>query len=122
MTYIKIVIIVTWTIEIVSLRAEKELEALPKDLKAKFLRIVEMIEVFGPLKVKMPYVKFLGAKLWEMRLNGKETIARSIFVILPEKEVLILNTFVKKTQQTPLHELRLAQERFKRWTNGKKNA
>jgi len=119
--YINIVIIMSWIIRIVSREAQKEVEALPKDLKARFLQISGLIEIFGPLEIKLPYIKFLGAKLWEIKLTGKTTIARSVFVMLSGKEILILNTFIKKTQQTPLHELRLAQERLKRWKNGRKN-
>jgi len=111
----------SWIIRIVSREAQKEVEALPKDLKARFLQISGLIEIFGPLEIKLPYIKFLGAKLWEIKLTGKTTIARSVFVMLSGKEILILNTFIKKTQQTPLHELRLAQERLKRWKNGRKN-
>jgi phage-related protein len=37
--------------------------------------------------------------------------------MIKEKEIIILNTFIKKTQKTPLKELRLAKERLKRWKN-----
>ena len=105
------------TIKAVSLEAEKELENLPSDLKARFLRISELMESFGPVDVGMPHIKFLGDKLWEIRLHGKTALGRSVFIMIKEKEIIILNTFIKKTQKTPLKELRLAKERLKRWKN-----
>lgn len=108
-----------WVVKTVSIDAEKELRSLPSDLKAKFLRVSEMIETFGPMKVGMPHVKFLGDKLWEIRLKGKTGISRSIFIIVTGKEIVILNTFIKKTQKIPMKELNLAKERLKRWKNDK---
>ena len=108
-----------WIVRTVNSDAEEELKSLPSDLKAKFLRVSELIETLGPMRVGMPHVKFLGNKLWEMRLKGRTGISRSIFIIVTGKEVVILNTFIKKTQKTPTKELNLAKERLKRWKNEK---
>ena len=51
-------------------------EALPRDLRSKFLRFSDMIEVNGLEKMREPYVKHLDGKLWEMRLIGRDGIAR----------------------------------------------
>jgi len=106
-----------WRIRTVDSEAEKELRKLPSDLKAKFLRVSDLIETFGPIQVGLPHVKFLEDKLWEIRLKGKTGISRSIFVMLTGKEILILNTFIKKTQKIPVKELSLARKRLKRWNN-----
>ena len=94
-----------WTIKSVNREAEKKLESLPSDLKARFLRISELIESFGPAEVGMPHIKFLGDKLWEIRLHGKTALGRSVFIMIKEKEIIILNTFIKKTQKTLLKTL-----------------
>ena len=36
---------------------DAELDALPADIRAKFLHIAEMLEAFGPFQVREPYVK-----------------------------------------------------------------
>lgn len=63
--------------------------------------------------MREPYVKHLEGKLWEMRLKGRNGIARSIYVTATGKRVVVLRTFIKKTQKTPLREMKLARERAK---------
>ena len=63
--------------------------------------------------MREPYVKHLDGKLWEMRLKGKDGIARSIYVTASGRRVVILRTFVKKTEKTPQRELKIAQDRAK---------
>ena len=53
-----------------------EVEALPRDLRSKFLRISDIIEVNGLENMRELYVKHLDGKLWEMRLTGRDGIAR----------------------------------------------
>lgn len=60
---------VEWSVEILNKVVETELLALPKDMQARFLRISELLESFGPQQVGMPHVRPLGEKLWEMRLR-----------------------------------------------------
>ena len=43
----------TWTVALHPL-AETELLALPADMQARFLRIAEMLEDFGPQRVGLP--------------------------------------------------------------------
>ena len=48
-----------WTVEYLSGEVETELRALPKDMQAKFLRIVQLIERSGLDRVHEPYVKHI---------------------------------------------------------------
>lgn len=93
--------------------AEAELNALPLDMRTRFTRIADMIRKFGLVAVREPYVKHLSGKLWEMRLKGRDGIARSIYVAASGQRVVVLRIFVKKTQETPPKELRIAFERMK---------
>jgi len=93
--------------------AQAEVEALPLDMRARFERIVTLIRDHGLEKVHEPYVKHLDGKLWEMRLKGKDGIARSIYATASGRRIMILRTFVKKTEKTPKHELDLAHARAK---------
>lgn len=103
----------SWTVEFVSRVAETELNALPHDMQMRFARIVRLIREFGLTAVHAPYVKHLDGKLWEMRLKGRDGIARSIYAAASGERVLVLRTFVKKTQTTPRRELDLALARLK---------
>ena len=92
---------------------EEEFHALPVDLKASILRIATLIRENGLEKTGMPYVRHLQDKLWEMRGKGKDGIARSIYVAVAGHRVVIVRSFVKKTQQTPKDEIKIALKRAK---------
>lgn len=102
-----------WTVGFFSDAAFAEVKALPRDLQAKFLRISEMIESAGIEKMREPYVKHLEGKLWEMRLSGKDGIARSLYITAVGRRVVVLRTFIKKTEKTPRREIDIALERAK---------
>lgn len=102
-----------WTVGFFSDVAIAEVKALPRDMRSKFERIVAMIEVNGLEKMREPYVKHLEGKLWEMRLVGRDGIARSIYVTASGRRIVVLRTFVKKTEKTPRREIELALERAK---------
>lgn len=102
-----------WTVETLNDVVDQELEALPADMRARFIRVVELIETFGLEKVGHPHVKHLEGALWEMRLSGKSGIARAVYVTVTGKKVVVVRVFVKKTQKTPRREISLALERAK---------
>lgn len=102
-----------WTVETLNDVVDQELEALPADMRARFIRVAELIESFGLQKVGHPHVKHLEGVLWEMRLSGKAGIARAVYVTVTDKKVVVVRVFVKKTQKTPRREINLALERAK---------
>lgn len=104
-----------WTVLFVNATAEAEVAALPEDMNARFLRSGDLIQGRGLEKVHEPYVKHLTGKLWEMRMTGKDGIARSIYIAASGRRVVVLRTFIKKTQKTPKREIELAWERLKEW-------
>jgi phage-related protein len=55
----------------------------------------------------------MGGGLFEVRAKGKEGIGRSLFCTLKGKEIVILHSFIKKTQTTPKRELEKARKRKK---------
>jgi len=61
----------------------------------------------------MPYTKAMGEGLFEIRARGSEGIGRAFFCCMKGKRIVILHGFVKKTQATPIKELRLAKQRIK---------
>jgi phage-related protein len=58
----------------------------------------------------MPLVRSLGSGIWEVRTRLPNRIARVLFTTF-EDEAVLLHGFIKKSQETPLHELRLAKRR-----------
>ena len=92
---------------------DAELEALPGDMLARFWQIADLIKDMGLERVRGPYVDHLEGPLWEMRLKGKDGIARAIYVAAYGKRVVVVRVFVKKTQKTPRHEIELALKRAK---------
>ena len=100
-----------WTVEFLNATVRAELEALPDDMVAHFQRIVELIQTRGLEQVHGPSIKHLEGPLWELRLKGKDGIARAVYVTARGRRVVVVRVFIKKTQTTPRRELRLALER-----------
>lgn len=93
-------------------QAEPELEALPSDMQASFLHIAELLEEFGPQRVSLPHIRPLERKLWEMRMTGRDGIARAVYAAVHGRRLLVLHVFVKKTQTTPRKAIATALERL----------
>lgn len=100
-----------WTIRIHAL-ADAELQALPADMRARFLHIADLLEAFGPQKVGLPHVRPLEGKLWEMRMRGRDGIARAVYAAVQGRTLVVLHAFVKKTQTTPRAAIEIARKRL----------
>ena len=103
----------TWIVELHT-EAETELMRLPTDIRARFLHIAELLAEFGPHKVGMPHVRPLGGKLWEMRMAGRDGIARAVYVARTGQRLTVLHIFAKKTRQTPRKAIETAAARLRR--------
>lgn len=66
-----------WSVQYLPAAAE-ERAALPVDMRARLARIAEVIESAGLLHLPRGWVKQLDGKLWELRITGKDGIARAI--------------------------------------------
>jgi len=104
-----------WIVEYL-VPAVAERNNLPSDMRARLSRMIDMIHEHGLLNLPRDWVKPLGNKLWELRITGKDGIARAIYVTASGRRVVIVRIFVKKTQKTPGRELELARERAKEVT------
>ena len=100
-----------WSFVFVNAEAKAELDALPLDLRASFERIVKLVQAFGLEQVHEPYIKHIEGRIWEMRLRGRDRIARALYLTASGRRVVILRVFVKKTQKTPRREIELARRR-----------
>lgn len=102
-----------WSVEFLDDDVFAELQEQPKDIRAKFERIVRLIENNGLERVHGPYTKHLKGTLWEMRMKGKDTIARAIYVTAVGKRIVVVRVFTKKSRKTPRREIEIALERAK---------
>ena len=74
---------------------------------------MELIQRHGLERMREPHVKHLEGPLWEMRMAGKDRIARAIYITARNQRVVVVRVFIKKKQKTPRREIDLALERAK---------
>jgi phage-related protein len=63
--------------------------------------------------VREPYVKHLDGPVWEIRMKGKDGIARAAYVTATGRRVVVVHVFVKKTQKPSRREIDIALRRAK---------
>ena len=102
-----------WTVTTLNDVVDAEIEALPADMRARLVRLSDIIEEHGLDALPRDAVDHLEDKLWELRLKGKSGISRAIYVTASGRRVVIVRVFVKKTQKTPKREFKLARDRAK---------
>ncbi len=64
-----------------------------------------------------PHTEAFGGGLFELRLKGAEGIARVFYCTQVGRRIVMLHSFVKKTQKTPPNERRIAEARLKEIKN-----
>jgi phage-related protein len=100
-----------WTVETLNSVVDAELQELPADMRVRFANISRLIEEFGLHRMREPHVRHIRGRLWEIRMSGKDGIARALYVTAHRQRVVIVRVFVKKTQGTPPREIALALRR-----------
>lgn len=89
---------------------------LPDTLAARYIVLTRRMLAIGP-NLGEPHTKAMGGGLFELRLKGAEGIARVFYCTLIGKRIVMLHSFVKKSQRTPKQELEVAQSRLKEIKN-----
>ena len=102
-----------WAVTFLNADVAAELAALPADIRARFGRIAMLIESHGLERVHEPHVKHLDERIWEIRMTGRDGIARALYVTATRKRVVVVHVSVKKTQKVPRHDIELAKQRAK---------
>jgi phage-related protein len=100
-----------WTVVTLSAVVDGEIAALPADMRARLVRLTELIEQIGFDALPRNSVKHLEGRLWELRITGRDGISRAIYVTAVGQRMVILRVFVKKTQKTPARELEITRQR-----------
>ncbi len=101
-----------YTIQYFDESVQEEILALPDTLAARYVVLSRRMVAIGP-NLGEPQTKAFGDGLFELRLKGAEGIARVFYCALIGKRIVMLHSFVKKTQKTPPKELKLALSRMK---------
>ena len=98
-------------------RVLADIESWPVDVLADYARLVELLAEYGP-NLRLPHSRAMGEGLFELRPRGKSGIGRALYCFVFDRRIVVLHAFVKKTQQAPDRELKLARKRIKELKNG----
>ena len=101
------------TVETLDDAVDAEVEVLPEDMRARLAHIAQLIEDKGLERVGEPDVKHVEGRLWEMRLKGRNGIARALYLPAVGRRVVIVRVFIKKTEKTPRRDIASALARAK---------
>jgi phage-related protein len=91
---------------------QADILALPETLRARYFALTDLMEEVGP-NLGEPRTQSFGGGLFELRLKGAEGIARVFYCALVGRRIVMLHSFVKKSDKTPLRHRRLAEKRLK---------
>ena len=91
---------------------EEQILSLPDTLAARYVVLTRRMAAVGA-NLGPPHTDSFGEGLFELRLKGAEGIARVFFCTLIGRKIMMLHSFVKKTQKTPLREIEVARKRMK---------
>jgi len=67
-----------WRVETLSDAVDREFDGLSADIRARFARACQLIASVGLEQMGTPHVRHLTGPLWEMRLRGRDGIARAL--------------------------------------------
>jgi phage-related protein len=101
-----------WKIHYFSRRVQSDIESWPVGIYADFLRLIHLMESHGA-DLRMPHSRAMGQGLFELRCRGPQGIGRAFYCTMVGHEIVVLHSFIKKTQETPEREMTIARKRLK---------
>lgn len=101
-----------YTIQYFNVSVQAELDGWPPGLRARYRALALRILEYGP-NLGLPHTRSLGGGLYEIRAKASEGIGRAIYCTLIGQRIVILHSFVKKSDKTPPRELDIARDRMK---------
>lgn len=87
--------------------AKEFILSLDKKMRAKILGIIDILEENGN-ELREPYSKYLEDGIFEIRGKVGNDISRVLYFFYYGKRIVLTNGFIKKTQETPKQEIKLA--------------
>ena len=101
-----------YTIAYYSETVQEQILELPDTLAARYVVLSRRMIALGP-NLGEPHTTAFGDGLFELRLKGAEGIARVFFCTLVGKRIVMLHSFIKKSDRTPIREREVAETRLK---------
>ncbi len=101
-----------WTIRYYSESVQQEIMSLPAGIQARHIHYTKRMLVHGP-NLGMPLTKAMGDGLFELRMKASEGIGRVFYCTVMREIIVMLHTYMKKTQKTLASELAVARKRMK---------
>ncbi len=101
-----------YTINYYSDAVQEQIMELPDTLAARYIVLTRRMIALGP-NLGEPHTKAFGDRLFELRLKGAEGIARVFFCTLVGRRIVMLHSFIKKSERTPAREREIAETRMK---------
>ena len=101
-----------WQIKYFNKNIEDDILNLPEGLLARYLRLTDLMLQFGA-NLGLPHTKAIESGLFELRVKSKEGLARVFFCTKIGKKIVMLHSFIKKSQKTPKNEINIAKSRMK---------
>ena len=86
--------------------------ALPAGIQARYIHLTQRMQIYGA-NLGMPHTQPMKDGLLELRMKSKEGIGRVFYCTLVNKCIVMLHSFIKKTQKTSSRELKIAMLRMK---------
>jgi len=102
----------SWAITYYSEKVQQEIISLPAGIQARYIHCTERMLRHGP-NLGMPHSRAMGDGLFELRMKSSEGIGRVFYCTIIDQTIVMLHTFIKKTQKTPARELAIARRRMK---------
>lgn len=102
----------SFTISYYNERVKQQVMLLPPGILADYIHLTDLMQSHGA-QLQMPHSRAMGGGLFELRPKGKEGIGRVFYCTQVGQAIVILHSFVKKTNTTPATDLQLARKRLK---------
>jgi len=93
---------------------------LPPKMRAKVLRIIDMLETNGT-DLREPYSKHLNDGIFELRAQIGSDISRVLYFFMIGRKAVLTHGFIKKTQKTPPTEIDKAKQYRTEYLNREEN-
>lgn len=88
---------------------EEFMNSLDIKMRAKMIGLLELLEEKG-IQLREPYSKILEDGIFEIRCKVGNNISRVLYFFYFEGKIVLTNGFTKKTQKTPIEEIKLAKK------------
>jgi phage-related protein len=92
---------------------DKFIASLDRPTRGKTLRIINLLEQFGP-SLRMPISKKVILGIFELRIRGKQEVR--IFYCFFNDGAYLLSGFIKKSSQTPKKEIQKTLAKYRALT------